>query len=436
MSDRFGRPWFMYRAREGYLGQKLNKKKDMDYALGMGRHTGILRPPALPRGPFMNHQPWHLRVLEPDIMMGRRGVLGWDGLDHNKGLMVNGGVAPSWWDDVMDWWDDLDHTERWIYGTIGIAAAAALSMATFGTIWIPAIGAGVFSASLGAYEWGGFRMDAYGPKDTAGRMWQAFGTVGMKLGAMGVAMPFMHAGVLGLIKGASAISPVLGFGVKAGVYGLAAYGLANKGLAMYRDFGADDVDWIEWTRRHGATAVIMGAAAGYGAYRGIRWAAPRVVAGARRLPWWLERRGLLGSRGYVKYGKLDAGRYATGAKARVTQAMLGTGTRARQSIRPPGFEGGDVGHSRGHLIAKVLGGSGDVPENLVTLFQRPANTPAMSHFEGQIAKAVSGGDIVKMIVTPVYSGGTPLPVAGVTIQAQGRSGLDIWVSIMNRSKAL
>ena len=112
--------------------------------------------------------------------------------------------------------------------------------------------------------------------------------------------------------------------------------------------------------------------------------------------------------------------------------LLGdSGTKANQAIRPPGFVHGKMGHTRGHLIAKLFDGSGDDARNLVTLF-REANHPAMSGFERQIASAVRGGDIVKMIVTPVYSGGTPLPVAGVTIQAQGRSGLDIWVSIMNK----
>ena len=294
MSDRFGRPWFMYRAREGYLGQKLNKKKDMDYALGMGRHTGILRPPALPRGPFMNHQPWHLRVLEPDIMMGRRGVLGWDGLDHNKGLMVNGGVAPSWWDDVMDWWDDLDHTERWLYGTAGIAvvaaaAAAAATVLTAGSIWVPIIGAGVFSASLGAHEWGGFRMDAYGPKDTAGRLWQLGGKIGMVLGGIGVAWPFMSlahsAGTA--IYGAAPVGGQIAMNLGGSALGLGYLGYVGHGMYnTFQDIRAGEADWIDFADRHAIDAAMVPLAA-YGATRSLiragRLAAPGIAAAGRAI---------------------------------------------------------------------------------------------------------------------------------------------------------
>ncbi len=47
MTDRFGRPWYMYRAREGYLGQEFDPGT-RKYVLGMCRHTGILRNPGTP----------------------------------------------------------------------------------------------------------------------------------------------------------------------------------------------------------------------------------------------------------------------------------------------------------------------------------------------------------------------------------------------------
>ncbi len=46
----------------------------------------------------------------------------------------------------------------------------------------------------------------------------------------------------------------------------------------------------------------------------------------------------------------------TGVTATITEAMINTGTAARQSIRPPGFRGQSAGHARGHLLARLLGG--------------------------------------------------------------------------------
>ena len=51
------------------------------------------------------------------------------------------------------------------------------------------------------------------------------------------------------------------------------------------------------------------------------------------------------------------------------------------SAKPPGFVSGDENHSRGHLLARSLGGSGTDERNLVMLYQRFTNSPVMSDFE-------------------------------------------------------
>ena len=68
---------------------------------------------------------------------------------------------------------------------------------------------------------------------------------------------------------------------------------------------------------------------------------------------------------------------------------------ASRSIRPAGFAGGSANHARGHLISRLLGGSGRDARNLTTLYQNPVNTPVMRGFEQQVANAVRGGQTVR-----------------------------------------
>ncbi|PXW72726.1 hypothetical protein C7964_101842, partial [Loktanella sp. PT4BL] len=64
------------------------------------------------------------------------------------------------------------------------------------------------------------------------------------------------------------------------------------------------------------------------------------------------------SQGNVILGDLDDLGRPTGVTSTITQDMIGTGSSASSSFRPPGFEGGANNHSRGHLFANILGGSG------------------------------------------------------------------------------
>jgi len=139
---------------------------------------------------------------------------------------------------------------------------------------------------------------------------------------------------------------------------------------------------------------------------------------------------VLAQSGQVNYGALDSLGRPTGVNATLTDDMLGTGTRPDQSIIPPGFEGGAAGQARGHLLGAQLGGSGDLPENLVTLQQNPANTPVMRGFENQTAAAVRSGQTVNYSSVPIYQGANPIPRA-ITIMGSGSGGFQLGVSILN-----
>ena len=69
-------------------------------------------------------------------------------------------------------------------------------------------------------------------------------------------------------------------------------------------------------------------------------------------------------------GELDALGRTTGASATITRNMLNTGTSASRSITPAGYQAG-AGQARGHLIARLLGGSGRDARNLATIYQNP-----------------------------------------------------------------
>ena len=110
--------------------------------------------------------------------------------------------------------------------------------------------------------------------------------------------------------------------------------------------------------------------------------------------------------------------------------MLGTGTRPNQSIIPPGFQGGAAGQAQGHLLGAQLGGSGELPQNLVTILQNPANTPVMRGFENQTAAALRAGQTVNYSAVPVYQGNN-LVASGITITASGSGGFRLSVTVLN-----
>jgi DNA/RNA non-specific endonuclease/Bacterial TSP3 repeat len=131
-------------------------------------------------------------------------------------------------------------------------------------------------------------------------------------------------------------------------------------------------------------------------------------------------------------GELDALGRTTGAAATITRQMLNTGTAASRSIRPAGFAGGSANHARGHLISRLLGGSGRDARNLTTLYQNPVNTPVMRGFEQQVANAVRSGQTVRYEVVPIYRGSELIP-RGITLRATGDGGFRLHVTVLNRA---
>jgi hypothetical protein len=136
--------------------------------------------------------------------------------------------------------------------------------------------------------------------------------------------------------------------------------------------------------------------------------------------------------GSIDYGKLDELGRPTGIKATITRDMIDTGTHADVDIEPPGWRGDGIKYNeaRGHLLARQLGGSGDIAENLVTIEQHGANTPTMRNYETAVRRAVENGEVVRYSVTPVYNGNALIPHE-IVISARGSNGFRLDVRIHN-----
>lgn len=140
-------------------------------------------------------------------------------------------------------------------------------------------------------------------------------------------------------------------------------------------------------------------------------------------------------KGWITYGKLDRLNRPTEANALIKPDMIGTGSSALQEIRPPGFISGldPNNHSRGHLIGKQLGGSGEDEKNLVTLYQNPVNTPYMTKYENMIRQAVDNGETVRYRVAPIYERDIGMPAA-ILMEAKSINSdtIDFNVTIENK----
>ncbi|MCO1619004.1 RHS repeat-associated core domain-containing protein, partial [Pseudomonas putida] len=133
----------------------------------------------------------------------------------------------------------------------------------------------------------------------------------------------------------------------------------------------------------------------------------------------------------IKYGELDSLGRPTGVQARLNFSHINSGTHASPNIQPPGFiTGAGSNRARGHLLGRQLGGAGDDARNLITIQQRPANTPVMSAVEGRIRKALEQGQVVDVNIVPIYHGPSRIP-AGITIKAEGSGGLFENLTVLN-----
>lgn len=148
--------------------------------------------------------------------------------------------------------------------------------------------------------------------------------------------------------------------------------------------------------------------------------------------------------GTVDYGRVDrVTGQRSGIAATITPAMVTAASRDQlgsepdESIRPPGFEQlPSRNRSRGHLLGRQLGGSGEVASNLAALYQTRANSPVMRDYETMVADAVRDGETVRYQVRPLYASpsdrGAP---RAVRLQAVGDRGFRLDVEIANTPRA-
>ena len=107
--------------------------------------------------------------------------------------------------------------------------------------------------------------------------------------------------------------------------------------------------------------------------------------------------------GAVQYGHVDpVTGQRSGISATITPAMVAAaardelGSAADPSIRPPGLDRLPArNRARGHLLGRQLGGTGDLPANLVALYQTRANTPVMRDYETAVAEAARAGEVIR-----------------------------------------
>ncbi|MFD7705464.1 RHS repeat-associated core domain-containing protein [Streptomyces caelestis] len=130
--------------------------------------------------------------------------------------------------------------------------------------------------------------------------------------------------------------------------------------------------------------------------------------------------------------------------ATITRDMLNEGTEANSSLKPPGFlHGTDHNQARGHMLARMLGGTGDHLDNLFTITQNPTNSPHMRDLEQQIYNAVAGdparniaGQTVQYSVYLEYTDDrTDSVPSRIYMQADGSNGYSLDTDFANPDHA-
>jgi len=148
--------------------------------------------------------------------------------------------------------------------------------------------------------------------------------------------------------------------------------------------------------------------------------------------------------GAVEYGHVEgATGQRSGVSATITPAMVAAaardqlGSAADPDIRPPGLDQLPArNRARAHLLGRQLGGTGDLPANLVALYQTRANTPVMRDYESAVAEAARAGEVIRYTVDPRYPSATfeGAPSA-IRITASGDHGFRLNVTIANTPQA-
>jgi DNA/RNA non-specific endonuclease len=148
--------------------------------------------------------------------------------------------------------------------------------------------------------------------------------------------------------------------------------------------------------------------------------------------------------GTVQYGHIDpATGQRSGISATITPAMVTAaahdqlGSAADPGIRPPGLDQLPArNRARAHLLGRQLGGTGELPANLVALYQTRANTPVMRDYETTVAEAAQAGETIRYRVRPIYpSPGYRGAPSAIRITASGNRGFRLQVTIANTPQA-
>ncbi|MDW5327412.1 DNA/RNA non-specific endonuclease [Plantactinospora sp. KLBMP9567] len=136
--------------------------------------------------------------------------------------------------------------------------------------------------------------------------------------------------------------------------------------------------------------------------------------------------------GSVRYGALDGRGRPTSVSASIHGGILDKGSAASRRIKPPGWAspGDEHNIARGHLLARMLGGSGYRKSNLVTITQDPVNSPIMRDLEQQVYDAVKAGETVQYTASAVYHGDELVPIA-IKLEAVGSKGFRLNAEIPN-----
>ncbi len=133
-------------------------------------------------------------------------------------------------------------------------------------------------------------------------------------------------------------------------------------------------------------------------------------------------------KGWKDYGDVLKNGNRTGVRACLTSSDIGQGQKVREWIKPPGYGGRAQKHDKGHLLAKKLGGTGEMPENFVTVYQSP-NRGRMRVGENEVANALETQDVY-YTSTPIYRNGDPIPYK-IMITARGTKGLAFTIPVEN-----
>lgn len=112
-----------------------------------------------------------------------------------------------------------------------------------------------------------------------------------------------------------------------------------------------------------------------------------------------------GSGGWIRYGAITNGQRST-VTALVTPSMIRQGSTPNYDFPFFNRRFGLV-IVRGHLLARVLGGDGAEPRNLVPLPHAANNLPMYEDLESRVQRHVEKGNTAKVSVRVIYGNGAP-----------------------------